>query len=113
MIEKDCDDEKILWWLHMSSIIVEVIRTNFKLLFFFSQENFTNIKSIKSKKNIKNIYKRISDFLKHKTLNKQLLLRCFYEHKKHKTLFIRTKSYVQDLLISTKWAQNDAHRCCL
>ena len=54
-----------------SSMIVEVIGTNFRLLFFFLQENFTRIKSIK------NIYKRISDFLEHKTLNKQLSLRCF------------------------------------
>ena len=70
---------------------VEVIKTNSRLL-----ENFTSIKSIKSEKKHKNIYKRIIDFLKHKTLNKQLSLRCFYEHKKHKTLFISIKSYAQD-----------------
>ena len=91
-----------------SIMIVEVVRTNFRLLLFFLQENFTSIKSIKS------IYKRISDFLKHKTLNKQLSLRCFYEHKKHKTLFMSTKSYAQDVVyMSTRWAQNGAHRCCL
>ena len=67
-------------------MIVEVIGTNFRLLLYFLQENFISIKSKKNHKKQKNIYKRISDFLKHKTLNKQLSLRCFYEHKKHKTL---------------------------
>ena len=61
---------------HLSSMIIEVIRTNFRLFKFFLRENFTSIKSIKSKKSIKNIYKRISNFLKHKTLNKKLSLRC-------------------------------------
>ena len=36
--------------MEVSSMIVEVIRTNFRLLLFFLQENFTCIKSIKSKK---------------------------------------------------------------
>ena len=31
-----------------SSIIVEVIKTNFRLLCFFLRENFTSIKSIKT-----------------------------------------------------------------
>ena len=43
----------------------------------------------------------------------------FYEHKKHKTLFMSTKSYAQDvayehkMLFMSVGAQNDAHRCCL
>ena len=67
---------KTIYYL-TSSMVVEVIRTNFRLFKIFLRENFTSIKSIKSKKNIKNTYKRISNFLKHKTLNKQLSLRCF------------------------------------
>ena len=90
-------------------MIVEVIRTNVKLFFFFLQENFI---SIKSKKSIKNIYKQISDFLKHKTLNKQLSLRCFYEHKKHKTLFTSIKSYAQDAVYQHKMSFVST-RCCL
>ena len=96
--------------LQKSSMIVEVIRTNVKLFFFFFlQENFI---SIKSKKSIKNIYKQISDFLKHKTLNKQLSLRCFYEHKKHKTLFTSIKSYAQDAVYQHKMSFVST-RCCL
>ena len=79
-------------------MVVEVIRT----IFSFLQENFTSIKSIKSKKSIKTIYKRISDFLEHKTLNNQLSLKCFYEHKKNKMLFMSTKSYAQDVVYEHK-----------
>ena len=77
-------------------MIVEVIGT----IFVFT------IKIYKHKKH-KNIYKRISDFLKHKTLNKQLSLRCFDEHKKHKTLFISTKSYAQDVVCEHKMMHID------
>ena len=49
--------------------VFEAIKTNFRLFFF--TRDFTSIKSIKS---LKNIYKQISNPLKHKTLNKQLFL---------------------------------------
>ena len=43
-------------------------------------------------------------------LNKQLSLRCFYEHKKHKTLFINTESYAQDFVYKHKIWCTDEHR---
>ena len=42
-------------------------------------------------------------------LNKQLSLRCFYEHKKHKTLFISTKSYAQDVVYKHKMSTKLMH----
>ena len=53
----------------MSSIVNEVIRGNFKLLYFF-YEKISHIKSIKKHKNVKQ-----ATFF---------FLDVFYEHKKHK-----------------------------
>ena len=100
-----------------SIMIVEVVRTNFRLLLFFLQGNFTSIKSIKI------IYKQISDILKHKMLNKQLSLRSFmgikstklYEHKK-----LCTRCCLYEHKMGTKWciqmlfmSTDDAYRYCL
>ena len=41
--------------VHVSSIVDEVIRGNFKLLYFFLRENFTHTKSIKKHKNVKQV----------------------------------------------------------
>ena len=79
----------------------EVIRGNFKLLYFlfFLRENFTHTKSIKKHKNVKQAtfffldvfisiksIKSVKKHKKHKNVKQVtfFLLDVFYEHKKHK-----------------------------